>query len=477
LNQIPRVVVAGLRGGSGKTTLSVGLAAALVGRGLRVTPYKKGPDYIDAGWLARAAGGPCFNLDPFLIGEEKLLSSFLWHFSGADLALIEGNRGLFDGMDAEGSYSTAKVARILKAPVILVVDCTKTTRTTAAVLLGVKRFERGLRLGGVVLNMVAGARHEAVTREAIRQYTGLPVLGALPRLQEMRLPERHMGLTPCQEHPEVGKAVERAAEAVGKHVDLERVLEVARAAPINAAKNFSNPPLPIEVDGLWGGGVSRGAPPPPLRIGVIRDSAFQFYYPENFEELTRRGAEVVEVSALASRGLPEIDALYIGGGFPETHAIALAGNSPFRRALRRAVEAGLPVYAECGGLMYLGESLRVGGRRYPMAGIFPVEFTLRDRPQGHGYTIVKVAKKNPFYKTGTVLRGHEFHYSALTRMKRKEGVSLVFRMRRGGGITDAMDGMCYLNALATYTHVHALGAPEWADGMIRAAMAFRRRRR
>jgi cobyrinic acid a,c-diamide synthase len=387
--------------------------------------------------------------------------SFIGHFSNSDIAVIEGNRGLFDGMDAEGSYSTSRVSRILKAPVVLIVDCTKTTRTTAAVLSGAKRFERGLRLGGVVLNMIAGKRHEAVTRESIERHTDIPVLGALPRLGEMHLPERHMGLTPCQEHPEVGKAIERASAVIKEHMDLGRLLEVAHGAPALAAPAREKP-------AAQGAAVT-------ARIGVIRDSAFQFYYPENFEELERRGAELVEVSALTEKGLPDIDALYIGGGFPETHAIALSKNLPFRKSLKRAVEAGLPVYAECGGLMYLGASLVLEGRPYPMAGIFPINFTLHRRPQGHGYTIVKVVRKNPFYKTGTVLRGHEFHYSR-GEAAAGERPDLAFSMQRGQGIMDGRDGILHRNVLATYTHIHALGSPEWAEGMIRAALAFRRRR-
>jgi cobyrinic acid a,c-diamide synthase len=373
------------------------------------------------------------------------------------VAVIEGNRGIFDGMDSEGSYSTSRVARTLKAPVILIVDCTKTTRTTAAVLSGIKRFERGLMLGGVVLNMIAGKRHEEITRKSIERYTDIPVLGALPRTKAIHLPERHMGLTPYQEHPEVGKAVGRAADFIRNHMDLARFIKVARSAPgLKAEGPMPSPPAA-----------------PSVRIGVIRDSAFQFYYPENFEELARQGAEIVEVSALTEKALPDIDALYIGGGFPETHAIALSKNLRFRRSLKKAVEAGLPVYAECGGLMYLGASLLLEGKSYPMAGILPVRFTLHRKPQGHGYTVVKAARRNPFYKKGTILRGHEFHYSKAEPSPRGRP-AFAFKMERGEGIMDGMDGICYKNVFATYTHVHALGSPEWADGVIKAALAFRR---
>jgi cobyrinic acid a,c-diamide synthase len=435
------------------------LTAALTRKGLIVTPFKKGPDYIDAGWLASAARRACYNLDPYLIGEERVLSSFVEHAAGSDLAVVEGNRGLFDGMDAEGSYSTSRVARITRAPVLLIVDCTKTTRTTAAMVLGASRFERGLKLGGVVLNMLGGRRHESVTREAVERYTGVPVLGAIPRLGEAELPERHMGLTPWQEHPDVKSVIRRTADIVAKYVDLDGVMRLAEEAP----------QLPQERDQRIATPVSG------VRIGVIRDSAFQFYYPENLEELVRHGAELVEMSALTQRDLPEdMDALYIGGGFPETHAIAIAKNKSFMRSLKGAIEKGLPVYAECGGLMYLGRSLKLKGRRHAMAGVLPVDFTMHASPRAHGYTEVKVTGKNPFYPKGTVLRGHEFHYSEAIGTEPKKPLSLAFTMKRGKGIARGRDGLCYRNVLATYTHIHALGAARWAEGMVRAARQFRK---
>ncbi len=464
--QIPRVVIAGLRGGSGKTTLSIGLIRALRNKGITVTPYKKGPDYIDAGWLASSAGKPCYNLDPFLIGEDRVLASFINHFRDSDCAVIEGNRGLFDGMDSSGSLSTAKIARTLKSPVILIIDCTKMTRTTAAIINGIKKFEPGLRLAGVVLNQIAGRRHEAVIRESIEKYCNIPVLGAIPRLSEVELPERHMGLTPQQEHPEVEDAISRVAAIMQEHLDLNMIQKIAESAPPLKLRQ-SKEPSPIARN--------------TLRIGIIKDSAFQFYYPENFEELKQAGAELIEVSALTEKTLPEIDALYIGGGFPETHAIALSENTSFRKSLKKAVEKGLPVYAECGGLMYLGKSLVLEGKTYPMAGIFPLKFKLEKKPQAHGYTVVKVAKSNPYYKKGTILKGHEFHYSrpVFTRSFKPlsdPDITFAFRMQRGTGIEAKWDGLCYKNVLATYTHLHALGSPEWTEGMIKAAMRVKRAR-
>jgi cobyrinic acid a,c-diamide synthase len=423
---------------------------------MEVAAFKKGPDYIDAGWLASAAGRPCYNLDPYLIGKEKIPASFATHIGDADCAVVEGNRGLFDGMDATGSMATSVVARQLKAPVVLIIDCTKATRTIAAMLQGVERFERGLRLGGFVLNQVAGKRHEAVIRESIAKYLKTPVLGAIPRLRDLKMPERHMGLTPQQEHPEVDAAIEWATGIVEKHVDIDALLEVARGAQ----------PLTLETPSIPKPFPRKKSRP---RVGVIVDSAFQFYYPENFALLEQEGAEIVRISALTDKKLPPLDALYIGGGFPETHAIALSENRSFRKSLKEAAESGLPTYAECGGLIYLGKDLSVGGRKYPMAGVLPISFELKRKPQAHGYTALKVTKANPFLKRGLELKGHEFHYSKVTDIEIKKPVALVFRMLRGEGISGGMDGLAYKNVLATYTHLHALGFPEWAKGILKAA--------
>lgn len=459
----PRLVIAGLKGGSGKTTLSLGLIAAWREGGFAPAPFKKGPDYIDAGWLSAAAGRPCYNLDPFLTGNDRVLTSFIQHFGDAQVAVIEGNRGLYDGMDAAGTFSTAELSKTLQSPVVLVIDCTKATRTVGAMLLGMLKFDGKVAIRGVVLNQVAGARHEKIIREVIANCCGVPVFGAIPKLRNALLTERHMGLTPFQEHPEVNAAISLAGDVVRKYVDVEGLKEVAlRAAGggLPAAGPFRQPDPPASG---------------PV-IGIIRDSAFQFYYPENFEELRARGARLWEVSALTEKRLPDVDALYIGGGFPETNSIALANNVSFRRSLRKAVESGLPVYAECGGLMYLGESLVLDNERYPMVGVFPLSFSLEGKPQAHGYTVVRAGRVNPFYARGTTLKGHEFHYSKVLGYRRREGMYFAFRMTRGQGIVDGMDGACYKNVLATYTHVHAYGTPEWANGLVRKAAAYKRRK-
>ncbi len=472
------MVIAGLKGGSGKTTCALGIIKAWRDKGLNLIPFKKGPDYIDAGWLASAAGFPCYNLDPFLIGRQQVLSSFSLHISGADGAVIEGNRGLYDGMDVNGTYSTSELAKLLKAPVVLIIDCSKVTRTVAAMVLGCQRFDPDVNINGVILNQIAGSRHESIIRSSIEQYCNIPVLGAIPRLKEEYFPERHMGLTPFQEHPEVEMALAANADIARKYLDLDWIWRIAKeAAPLEVCSGLED--LPSTKEGKKGKegigrliSLSSVTPQSSPRIGVIKDSAFQFYYPENIEELERRGARIVEISALTEKVFPDIDALYIGGGFPETHAIALAENMGFRNSLKKAVEGGLPVYAECGGLMYLGEGIVLEDKTYPMTGVFPIVFGLDRRPQAHGYSIIEVEHSNPYYPVGITLRGHEFHYSRALRIGEKAGIYMAFIVRRGQGIKDRMDGICYKNTLATYTHLHALGASEWADGLIERAVSY-----
>lgn len=463
---IPGIVVSGLRGGSGKTILSLCLIASWHKKGLKIIPFKKGPDYIDAGWLAQAAKGPCFNLDLFMMPPEQIVKSFLSHSEKAEIAVIEGNRGLYDGVDHKGTYSTAQLAKLLKAPVLLTVDCTKVTNTVAAFILGCQKMDPKVSISGIVLNKIATGRQESLIRKAINNTCRLPVLGAIPRLKKGTLPERHMGLTPFQEHPDVEKSIAYIRGIGSKYLDLEGIWKLAQKAgtiPSPKTSSFKSSGIKTKTAGL--------------KIGIIKDSAFQFYYPENLTELEKRGAKLIMVSPLKESGLPDIDALYIGGGFPETHAIALSKNTGFRKSLRQAIERGLPVYAECGGLIYLGKSLILKGRNYPMTGIFPIVFGMEKKPQAHGYTIIKVKKANPFFPQNIILKGHEFHYSRITEMKEKDGIDMVFKVQRGNGIKNSMDGICYKNVLATYTHLHALGSPEWTEGLIKCSIKFKKNRK
>ena len=503
----PRIIIAALRGGSGKTILSIGLMAALSKAGQSIAPFKKGPDYIDAGWLALAAGRPCYNLDSFLLTEADNLKSFFSHCTGHDLAVIEGNRGLYDGIDPAGSTSTAELAKLLKAPVLLCVDCTKITRTMAAVVSGCCRFDPDVMIRGVILNRVANARHEQKLRDSIEHYCHLPVLGAIPRLGRQHFPERHLGLVPSAEHQWATGAVEAAMEIAEKHLDLPAIEALARQAPeLNSETKRrlkekgerlkekgkrtkdEGTVVRIEVRGQTKSELAslNAAPgdlqpvssvqPSKPRIGVIKDSAFQFYYPENIEALQIHGAEVVFISPLKETVLPELDGLYIGGGFPETHARQLAANRSFCRQLKALARNGFPIYAECGGLMYLGEKMVLEGKSYPMTGIFSLVFDFFKRPQGHGYVVASVEHENPYFPVGSEIRGHEFHYSRVSEGSAPGPDALVFRMQRGTGIQDDRDGLVYKNVLATYIHIHALGTPRWGEAFVRNAIQFQTKR-
>ncbi len=474
----PRIVISALRGGSGKTILSIGIIAALTHDGKTVAPFKKGPDYIDAGWLALAAGRPCYNLDTFLASKEDVRAAFLKQARSADIAVVEGNRGLFDGIDSGGATSTAELAKLLQAPVILCIDCTKSTRTMAAVVLGCQHFDPEVAIKGVVLNRVAGARHERILRSSIESHCGIPVLGALPKLDRQSFPERHMGLVPTPEHGWARNAIAAAAEIARTHLDLEAIAGLATDGcrlPPGPAR--SSPPQMLQcTDPISHFPPPEGdAPPTRPRIGIIRDAAFQFYYPENLDALISEGAELVYISPLRDTRLPALDGLYIGGGFPETHVRELSENRGFRDLLKDLAEDGLPIYAECGGLMYLGRELVMAGRAYPMAGVLPIVFGFSEKPQGHGYTIVSVEAENPFFAVGTELRGHEFHYSHVLQCDGTDRRT-VFRMKKGVGVAGKRDGICYKNVLATYTHLHALGTPAWAKAMVRNARAYRRKK-
>lgn len=459
-DEIPRFVISALRGGSGKTIVSIGLIAALKKSGKIIAPFKKGPDYIDAGWLALAAGQPCYNLDTFLVTPENVLKSFIYRSSGSDISIVEGNRGLFDGIDMSGNTSTAEIARLLDAPVILCLDCTKTTRTMAAVVCGCKAFDPDIKIAGVVLNRIAGPRHESILTKTIEHHSGIPVIGAIPKLSSDDFPERHMGLIPTHEHQGALDSIDAARIAAEKYINLEKVMEIA----------FSTLSLPKKDNDF---SVINDCPE--IKIGVLKDSAFQFYYPENLDCFISRGARIIYISPLAEKEIPEIDALYIGGGFPETHAEKLASNRSFIESLKTGIEKGLPVYAECGGLMFLGRSIETAGKKHFMTGIFPLDFTISKKPQGHGYVVVETDQQNNWFDKGMEIRGHEFRYSKVDFCGCGDS-EMIFKMKRGVGIINGRDGLAYKNVLASYMHIHALGAGQWVEAMLKNAVIYNRNR-
>ncbi|NJD86673.1 MAG: cobyrinate a,c-diamide synthase [Betaproteobacteria bacterium] len=428
---------------SGKTTVATGLVAELAGRGLVVQPFKKGPDYIDPQWLGLAAGRTCRNLDLHLQGDAEVASHWAMHSAGVDVAVVEGNLGLHDGLDLEGSDSNAALARKLQLPVVLVLNSRGMARGAAALLHGLATFDPTIRVAGVILNRVSGARHEGKLRAAIERYTRIPVLGAIGEDPRLGVVERHLGLVPAFEAGDAMARIAAMREAVCAGVDVDAILAIARtAAPVAPA-----PPGPP-------------APPSRLRIGIARDRAFGFYYPDDIDAFRAGGAELVAVDTLRDRRLPEVDGLFIGGGFPEVLGEELAANGEFRASLRDAIEAGLPVYAECGGLMYLARSLSWRGRTWEMVGALPADVVMHAKPVGKGYVRLVETGDHPWGTgEGTVVRAHEFHYSTLAHAD--PGLRYAFRVERGAGTDGRRDGIVHRNVLATYAHQRSAGGNDW----------------
>jgi cobyrinic acid a,c-diamide synthase len=461
---LPRLVIAAPQGRSVKTTLSLGICAALAGRGLAVQPFKKGPDYIDPSWLSEAAGCACRSLDPFFLkSTNELRAAFLKGGRQADISLVEGNHGLYDSIEEDGHGSSAAVARTLQAPVILVVNAARMSRSAAAMVHGYQTFEPDTPIRAVILNNVAQGRHLAKLRQAIESYCHIPVIGALPRDAAMTIPDRHLGLVPRSEDAGLLPAIEACRQAVESFVDLKAVMEIAGAAPAwEATPELLNqmPFVPAQV---------RHEQRKPT-IGVMRDQAFSFYYPENLEALEEQGVRLKSIDALNDPHLPDIDALYIGGGFPELFLEKLSQNRLFRQEIRQAVEDGLPVYAECGGLMYLSSSITYAGQKAEMTDVLPCEVEMTATPQGHGYVLAECVGENPFFAPGVRLRGHEFHNSRL--MGLPAGWPTALRLERGAGIGGQRDGLVYRNIFASYMHVHASGAPGWAESLAAQARNY-----
>lgn len=455
MTTISRLVIGAVQGRSGKTTFTLGLLKALRDKGYQVQPFKKGPDYIDPSWMTFASGVECRNLDAFMMEQEQIRRTFVQHSLHKDISIVEGAMGLFDGLDVEGSNSTAELAHTLKAPVILVVNCQRITRSVAALINGVVHFDDRITIGGVILNQVARPRHKNIMIESIQKYCNVPVIGVLPKSKEVEIPDRHLGLIPAGEQQRLLERVEQLGHLVQDHVDLDALWQIA--------KNVPDLPYYEQKTAT----VLQGIKP---KIGVIRDRAFSFYYPENLEALEAQGAELVLIDSMQTKQLPAIDGLYIGGGFPEMMAEEISANEGLRQGVLQAAEDGLPIYAECGGLMYLVRNIVDMGKYYPMAGVFDCDVSMEKKPQGHGYAIQEATAANPFFPEGCIIKGHEFHNSAIIHMT--EDNTFGFITRRGKGITDGHDALIYKNTLATYHHLHASSTELWAQSLVRKAQEY-----
>lgn len=460
---MPQILVSAAHKSSGKTTVTLGLCAALRARGLAVQPFKKGPDYIDPMWLGRAAGHACHNLDFFTQTHAEILDTVGYYARRADLALIEGNKGLYDGLDLDGSTSNAALAKLLEAPVVLVLDARGMTRGIAPLILGYQAFDTDVHIAGVILNQLGGSRHESKLRAVIEHYTDVTVIGAVGRNDDMQILERHLGLVPSNEQDHADEHTARIGRSIAEQVDLDGLLSVAASSRV--------PPAPDEAP------CSITPLDQPLRIGIARDEAFGFYYPDDLQAMSDAGAELVPVNTLRDTTLPAVDGLFIGGGFPESYMQQLQDNSALRNALRDAIEAGLPVYAECGGLMYLSRSLTWQGRRCDMVGSIPADTVMHSRPQGRGYARLTPTTAHPWgVAPGTMpeMPVHEFHYSGLENLAADH--QYAFRVSRGTGIDGSHDGFVHRNLLACYTHQRTTGANRWCEDFLRFVASCKTRR-
>ncbi|MFC2027895.1 cobyrinate a,c-diamide synthase [Chloroflexota bacterium] len=448
------VLISAPQGRSGKTIASLALCAILRKRGFAVQPFKKGPDYIDPSWLTEAAGRNCHNLDPFLMPEKAMLESFHQNCIGSDIAIVEGAMGLFDGPESAGWGSTAHLARLLNLPVILVVDCTRMTGSIAAMVSGYQHFQSDIHIAAVILNNVSGPRHERKLRTAVEEHCKIPVVGSIPRDQNLNMTQRHLGHIPFPENDGAEPIIERICSKLEPCLDLDKTLTIAGVSVGNRSINEIDSAEKHEL----------------VKIGVIKDKVFNFYYPENLEELNRAGAELVFIDSLQER-LPEVDGLYIGGGFPEFFLEELEANRKLRREIAESIERGMPVYAECAGLMYLCKAINWQGKRHEMVGAISAEIELSKRPQGHGYVEAEVSVENPLFPVGMILRGHEFHHSKLIEPDKLEFAN---RVKRGHGAGEGVDGIIYKNVFAAYTHLHALGTPQWAQAFVELVLRERK---
>ncbi|HMK45605.1 MAG TPA: Ni-sirohydrochlorin a,c-diamide synthase [Methanocella sp.] len=459
--KIPRVILAGDRSSAGKTTISVAIMALLKDQGRSVQPFKVGLDYIDPSYHSMITGKQGGNLDGYLMSDRAVLEAFLHSSKGCDISIIEGVRGLYEGLESlSDTGSTAQIAKILKAPVVLIVDAQSITRSTAAIVKGYRDFDRSVNIQGVILNKIGSDRHAEKARTAIEKYTGVEVLGAVPRSNAMKLTMRHLGLIPAREGASrvegFDAKLDKIKETIRDNLNLQRIVEIANEAPQLRERK------PEIFTTRKPGGV---------RIGLALDESFNFYYKDNIDLLQCKGAEIIQFSPLHDEEIPEVDGIIIGGGYPEIFAADLAANETMRKSICEASERGMPIYAECGGLMYLMKNLEIeDGSRHGMAGVFDGTASMK-HVRTIGYVVGRFETNAPIGEEGSIFKGHEFHHSMITDLP--SNTKFAYRLNRGAGIREGMDGMISNNTLAAYTHLHAASYLQLADKFVESCATYR----
>jgi len=445
-----RVLISAAHKSSGKTTVSIGLCAALRTRGHSVQPFKKGPDYIDPMWLSQASGRACRNLDLYLMDRDEVVATFVRNSS--EFNLVEGNKGLYDGLALDGSNSNAELAKVLDLPVVLVIDARGMTRGIAPLILGYQAFDKDIRIAGVILNNLGGSRHESKLREVIEHYTDVPVIGAIQHDERLKIIERHLGLMPSNESKEATARIDALGAAIESQVDLDKLLLITKMEPLPSPERVSVSTLPAAEK---------------VKIGVALDRAFGFYYADDMDVLAAAGAEVVPFDTTKDTHLPKVDALFIGGGFPEVFAAELEANTTMRADIRTAIERGMPVYAECGGLMYLSRQITYKGATHAMVGAIPGDVVMHDKPVGRGYVHLAENQQHPWPRSNdkdSMIKAHEFHYSSLENLP--SDAKFAYRIERGHGIDGKHDGYLKNNLFASYAHLRSVGNCHWASRFV-----------
>ncbi|MCK5719760.1 MAG: hydrogenobyrinic acid a,c-diamide synthase (glutamine-hydrolyzing) [Thiomargarita sp.] len=447
------LLISAIHKSSGKTTITIGLCASFAARGLIVQPFKKGPDYIDPLWLGQAAQQPCYNLDFYMMSKNEIKHIVADYSKNADISIIEGNKGLYDGMDLEGSNSNAALAILLGTPVILVLDTQGMTRGVAPIILGHQEFNQEIYIAGVILNQVASERHENKLRATIEYYTNVPVIGSIRRNSDLVIKERHLGLMPSNEDGQAQNKIQTIQQIISEQVEIEQLLSIADEAKqflvAKSEKNKTNITISLESH---------------IKIGIIRDAAFGFYYHRDLEALEAIGVELVFINALDDSNLPKINGLFIGGGFPEEKMELLSQNQSLKTDIYNAIELGMPVYAECGGLMYLSRQLTWKDKTCDMVGTFPFDIIVETKPQGRGYIHLRETGNGlwPLLDDSEELASfyaHEFHYSKVVNIP--NNLNYAYQVLRGYGLDGQHDGVVYKNTLANYAHLQDVNGNHW----------------
>lgn len=450
--KIPRIIISGTNSGVGKTSLTSAIIHGMKQKGYSVQPFKVGPDFIDPSYLTSVSGKVTHNLDVWMMGKNGVLKSFIQN-SQEDLSVIEGVMGYYDGFGGKSSFaSTYDVANITKSNVILVLDAGKVARSIAAIAMGFKNFEKNSRICGVILNKVGSKKHEQLCRDALKQ-TGLPILGVIPRNTDLQLESRHLGLIPVREKLSLDKKIKAMTQSISGFIEINKIIKLS--------KDVSNLPQTT---------VKKNQKKQ-VRIAVALDESFNFYYEDNLNSLRRLGAEIVYFSPVSDKKIPSCDGLYIGGGFPEVKGDLLQRNDQMKKLIRKSAENGLPIYAECGGLMYLTKSISYKSGKFKMVGLFDA-VTVMEKKLKLNYTRANIRSNSIFSSPSKIIKGHEFHYSELDLVSNDS--KFAYDLSIGIGIKNKKDGLIAYNTLASYMHIHFYNSPI-ANNFVKACISYSRK--